>query len=92
LKKPNQGLRLISRRIRLVLLNFAASNENDKKAILYRNDNPALNSVKMFLAERGKSGCKEHIEVKTRKLPSIIREFGLPFYCKIDVEGYTQSA
>jgi len=48
--------------------------------------------VKMSLAERGKSGCKKHIEVKTRKLPSIIREFGLPFYCKNDVEGYTQSA
>lgn len=72
---------------RLALLNVAISDKDDQEADLYISEQSEWNSLKRQVSDR-KHSLREVIRVKTRTLPSIMSEFGVPHYCKIDIEGY----
>ena len=44
------------------------------------------NSLKKEIAER-KTSVKGVVKVGVRRLASLMDEFGVPYYCKIDIEG-----
>lgn len=73
---------------RLILLNCAVSSENDEEVQFYLNEDPHWNSLDQSLTERGVAGSGGLIMVKTKMLPAIMQEFGIPYYCKIDVQGF----
>ena len=70
----------------LILVNCAiADNEGTKE--FYLSKQSLWNSLKPAVADR-LSLAKETIEVPSRTLLSLLEEFGVPYYCKIDIEGY----
>jgi FkbM family methyltransferase len=69
---------------RLVLLNYAVTSEDFTETSLYIADDDSQSSLVK------KTNCL--IMVMSRTLRSLINEFGLPFFCKIDIEGCDQSA
>jgi len=44
-------------------------------------------SLKFLISDR-KSLHHKRIKVQSKRLTSLVREFGLPYYCKIDIAGY----
>jgi len=72
---------------RLTILNSALSDKENEEATFYISEQTEWSSLKRSISDR-KSSLREVIKVKTRTLPSLMREFGTPYYCKIDVEGY----
>jgi FkbM family methyltransferase len=72
---------------RLVLLNYAVSDKDHEEVDFYVSTNSAASSLDRKLSDRGKWHHKETVRVQTRKLSTIIKEHGVPYYCKIDVEG-----
>jgi FkbM family methyltransferase len=69
---------------RLVLLNYAVTNEDFTETSLYIADDDSQSSLVK------KTNCP--IIVVSRTLGSLIKEFGLPFFCKIDIEGCDERA
>ena len=70
----------------LILLNFALSNNDDEELDFHISRLPEWNSLKKSISDRD-GMYKETIKVKSKKLSSIMIEFGVPSYCKIDVEA-----
>ena len=63
----------------LILLNYAINNEDKKEVLLYlTNDDSQSSLIKK---------SKRSIKVRSRTLKSLVDELGLPFFCKIDIEG-----
>lgn len=75
----------------LILLNFAISDIDDEDVTLYVGKKTVWNSLKSEIANRQQNHSKD-ITVKTKKLSSIFDTFGVPYYCKIDIEGYDETA
>jgi FkbM family methyltransferase len=72
---------------RLTILNCAISERDDERVKFFVSKNSIWSSLKPEIANR-QDLQKEVIEVQTRKLSSIMKEYGVPQYCKIDIEGY----
>ncbi|MES2656135.1 MAG: FkbM family methyltransferase [Bacteroidota bacterium] len=73
----------------LMLLNYAISDKDGTKVTFNLSQNTIWNSLKENIADRAHLS-KNSIVVETRTLSSIIAEYGAPFYCKIDIEGYDE--
>ena len=75
---------------KLILLNYALSERDNQIVSFYLCNNPALSSLKRSMTVRGHWCNAGSVTVETRKLSTLIEEYGLPYYCKIDVEGYDE--
>jgi FkbM family methyltransferase len=76
---------------KLKILNYAIYNEDDFFIDFYISKNSIWNSLNQSIANRNDS-LKDKIKVKTQKLSTIIKNYGVPIYCKIDIEGYDNIA
>lgn len=65
---------------RLVILNYAIGPQNNIETKLYVNEDTSKSSL------FGKQELKS-VPVFTKTLASLIEDFGVPHYCKIDIEG-----
>lgn len=83
---------------RVICENIAISKNNDT-AILYNSNHDVLNTLSKNFIERTSSSqggsnrfqgseWKESSQVITKNLDYLIEKYGLPTYCKIDVEGH----
>src|SRR5215203_2563925 len=63
----------------LILLNYAIGSEDNKEVLFFlSNDDSQSSLIKQ----------SEHsIKIRSRTLESLVDEFGLPSFCKIDIEG-----
>jgi FkbM family methyltransferase len=71
----------------LIVLNYAMSNEDFGKVNFNISDETLWSSIKPEVSTRLGHQSKK-TEVVTRTLGSVIKEFGVPYYCKIDAAGY----
>ena len=70
----------------LILLHVAISDRDNAKANFYLSKRSVWNSMHESIANRSNALIGK-IEIKTKKLSSIIKKHGIPYYCKIDIEG-----
>lgn len=71
----------------LTILNVAIASQDGHMDFWINDDNSLLNSFNHAMATR--EGARAHvIRVETRSIGSIITEFGIPDYLKVDIEGY----
>ena len=70
----------------LVLLNFAISDKDNEELDFNISQNTEWSSLKKQISNR-ESRFQGIIKAKTKRLSSLMMEFGVPHYCKIDVEG-----
>jgi FkbM family methyltransferase len=54
----------------------------------YLHENSGLNSLSSDIGERGSSPVIDVARVTTTTLAALVDEFGVPDYCKVDVEGH----
>lgn len=73
---------------RLFLLNLAVSDKDNEDAEFYLSENSRLNSLIRSATSFGGAHNTGVLRVRTTTLPSLMRKYGLPYYCKIDVQGY----
>jgi FkbM family methyltransferase len=76
---------LISKR--LILLNYAICDKDDQEVDFHISKTPGKSSLKYTISNREGSHSRT-IKMKTKRLSSLMKEYGVPFYCKIDIEGY----
>lgn len=68
------------------LLNVGIAEEQGEFPFWVCEDHPEWSSFDRSFASR--QGCRHHaVSVKTRKFGGIVAEHGVPYYCKIDIEG-----
>ena len=71
----------------LTLLNFAVSDSDDAIVELNISGWSYWNSLKKNIANR-ENKIQYSVKVATVRLDTLMRKYGVPYYCKIDVEGY----
>jgi FkbM family methyltransferase len=76
---------------RLTVINAAIMEEDRDEVALYVSRDNTESSLIRSMAERSGSMTGQ-IMVKGRGLCSLFDEYGLPWYCKIDIEGYDAQA
>ena len=74
---------------RLSIIHAAVTDSNNEAIPFNISRNTFWNSLKKGVAERTHVATGV-ITVRTRTLSSIMSEVGIPYYCKIDVEGYDE--
>jgi FkbM family methyltransferase len=75
----------------LTVVNTAVMDEDREEVTLYVGEDDTESSLIRSMAER--SGLVTgRVTVKGRSLCSLFGEYGLPWYCKIDIEGYDAQA
>lgn len=72
---------------RLQLVNFAMTDKDNDRAVFHVSDKTEWNSLSKEISSRQNQQVTS-IEVPTAKLSTLFKQYGTPFYCKIDVEGY----
>jgi FkbM family methyltransferase len=75
---------------RVIVVNAAVTEEDRDEMAFYVSRDNTESSLIRLMAER--SGLSERILVAGRSLCSLFSEYGLPWYCKIDIEGYDSAA
>lgn len=71
---------------KLTLLNYAISSENDKDIDFFISQYTLWSSTKIEISSR--MGTEVLLkQVKSKRLDYLFQEYGVPFYCKIDIEG-----
>ncbi|HLX65639.1 MAG TPA: FkbM family methyltransferase [Puia sp.] len=75
---------------RLTVVNAAVMEEERETVVLYVSKDNTESSLIRLMAER--SGLSSRILVAGRSLCSLFSEYGVPWYCKIDIEGYDPAA
>ncbi len=75
----------------LRVFNYAISGENDVTVEFNVSEWTLWNSLRKEIAGRDNK-TMETIAVKTRRLDTLMKEHGVPYYCKIDIEGYDSIA
>src|ERR1700722_20113066 len=76
----------------MVIVVNAAVMEEDREAVaLYVSGDNTESSLIRSMAERAGPAAQQLL-VRGRCLCSLFSEYGLPWYCKIDIEGYDASA
>lgn len=74
---------------RLILIDKAISNVDDSTIPFYINNvNKEWSSCLKKIPTRINDDDVEKILVKTITLKSMIKKYGCPYFCKIDIEGY----
>jgi FkbM family methyltransferase len=69
-----------------VLVNVAIA-ETEGEAEFWISEHSEWSSFNRDMASRDGRGCTP-VTVKTRPFGSIIEEYGVPYFCKIDIEGF----
>lgn len=72
----------------LTLLNLAVSDKENEDVDFYLSEDPQYNSLIKSMTNSGGTHFTGTIKVKTRTLGSLFNEYGVPYYCKIDIQGY----
>ncbi len=72
---------------RLCLLHKAVVREGGKPTTFYVSPVSIWNSTHRDIAEREAPGAARAIHVPTVDLPQLMETYGVPDYCKIDIEG-----
>jgi FkbM family methyltransferase len=75
----------------LVLVHCAIAEEEGQSLDFYLSNMDEWNSLRQEVAER-RDAAKQIIKVQGRRLASLVAEHGVPYYCKIDIEGYDEVA
>ncbi|MBN2087409.1 FkbM family methyltransferase [Candidatus Peregrinibacteria bacterium] len=75
----------------LIVLNYAITEKDNDEITFNISKLSAWSSIKSEIADR-EDKLEKTIPVKTQKLSTIISEYGTPYYCKIDIEGYDNTA
>ncbi len=70
----------------LILLHLAVSNSDKKKVNFYLSEKLEWSSLRKSIADR-ETISKNKTVVQQKKLSSVMKKYGVPYYCKIDVEG-----
>ena len=74
---------------RFTALNVGIADEQGEIDFWICDDWSAWSSFDRSIASR--NGSKHHaISVEIRPMPEILEEHGVPYYCKVDIEGYDQ--
>lgn len=71
---------------KLVLLNYVINDKDDQEVDFHISNIPGGSSLKYAISNK-KASYSHTLKVKTKRLSSLIEEYGVPFYCKIDIEG-----
>jgi FkbM family methyltransferase len=71
----------------LKMFNYAVSAEDDAPIEFNVSEWSLWNSLRKEIAGRDNK-TMETIIVKTRRLDTLMKEHGVPYYCKVDIEGY----
>lgn len=74
-----------------VLLNNAVSDVDGEEVNFFISEKTLWNSLNENISSRS-AESKRKICVKTIKLSTIIKQYGAPYYCKIDIEGFDEKA
>lgn len=72
---------------KLVLLNYAMTDEDNQEVVFHISEKTEWNSINKNISTRQNQKATPII-VPTAKLSTLFKKHGIPFYCKIDVEGY----
>jgi FkbM family methyltransferase len=75
---------------RLTVVNAAVMEEDREEMVFFVSTDNTESSLIRLMAER--SGLSAQILVAGRSLCSLFSEYGVPWYCKIDIEGYDPAA
>jgi FkbM family methyltransferase len=75
---------------RVTVVNAAVAEEDRDERTFYVSRDNTESSLIRLMAER--SGLSARILVAGRSLCSLFSEYGVPWYCKIDIEGYDPAA
>lgn len=75
---------------RLVLINKGVARMSTAMTFFVNNRNAAWSSFVEEIGSRG--GDFEKISIETTTLKELLAEFGMPYYLKIDIEGYDDIA
>lgn len=71
---------------KLILLNYVISDKNDVDAEFYISSNTLWSSTKVSVSSR--MHCQTFKKrIKSKRIDYLLQEYGIPFYCKIDIEG-----
>jgi FkbM family methyltransferase len=76
---------------RLVVLHYALSDKDNEEITFNLSQETIWNSINANISDRN-GKLQECVSVPTQKLSSIIKKYGVPYYCKIDLEGYDNTA
>ncbi|MHA4811238.1 FkbM family methyltransferase [Flavitalea flava] len=76
---------------RLIVLNVAISEHDNSGVVFYISRDHEKSSLIKEMSERD-GPVVDSIIVTGRTLGSLFDEFGAPYYCKIDIEGYDDKA
>jgi FkbM family methyltransferase len=68
-------------------LHYAISDVDDESVPFNLSHESIWNSLNVDIANRH-ARLKDTVSVQSRTLASIFQEYGVPYYCKIDIEGY----
>lgn len=74
---------------KLILINSALYGKDDEEVIFNISKISEWSSIKINISDRYNS-LLETVKVPTVKLSTLFKKYGIPFYCKIDVEGYDE--
>lgn len=72
---------------RLQLVHSAIAEEDNKILTFYTSNKSEWSSLDKNIANRN-GQFKETIQVNTTRLSSLCQKYGIPYYCKIDIENY----
>ncbi len=72
---------------RLVVLNFALTSTDNQSIKLNISEWSYWTSLKEKIANRA-GKMKDSVNVTTIRLDTLMKKYGEPYYCKIDLEGY----
>jgi len=75
----------------VIVVNAAVMEEDRDATALYVSEDNTESSLIRSMAERAGPAARQLL-VRGRCLCSLFSEYGLPWYCKIDIEGYDASA
>lgn len=86
----NEAIRRFSRPLetgQFIILNVALADHNGRMDFWINDDDNHFNSLDQNAATR--KGVRSHVtQVETRSIGSMVGEFGIPYYLKVDIEGY----
>jgi FkbM family methyltransferase len=75
----------------LVLVNRAVYEEDDAEVDFFVAENSEWSSLVPEYAGRNNISTR-HIRIKTTRLDSLFQKYGMPYFLKIDIEGYDVNA
>ena len=76
----------------LQLVNCAVFTEDDKEVAFHIGENSLMSSLTPKYVTKLGTVISSVISVKTQTLASLMKTYGVPYYCKIDIEGYDRFA